>query len=119
MGSGGGRTRGRSGDQGDGRIDGQGSEEFLACNPKEYDGKRGAIVYTSWIEKIELVQDMSGCRDCQEIANTLTDEALRNGSIKRNPEKRENGGEPSKDRNVRDDKKGLGLEMPLLQTPTL
>ncbi|GKC27660.1 putative reverse transcriptase domain-containing protein [Tanacetum coccineum] len=34
---------------------------------------------------------------------TLTDEALRNGSIKKNPEKRGNGGEPSKDRNVRDD----------------
>ncbi|GJY34135.1 hypothetical protein Tco_0418604 [Tanacetum coccineum] len=23
---------------------------FLACNPKEYDGKAGAIVYTRWIE---------------------------------------------------------------------
>ncbi|GJX57155.1 reverse transcriptase domain-containing protein [Tanacetum coccineum] len=29
-------------------------KEFLACNPKEYDGKGGAIVYTCWIEKIEL-----------------------------------------------------------------
>ncbi|GKC07098.1 hypothetical protein Tco_0998708 [Tanacetum coccineum] len=27
-------------------------KEFLACNPKEYDGKGGAIVYTRWIEKI-------------------------------------------------------------------
>nr|GFA33266.1 hypothetical protein [Tanacetum cinerariifolium] len=49
-------------------------KEFLACNPKEYDG-------------------------------TLTDEALRNGSIKKNPEKRGNGEEPSKDRNVRDGNK--------------
>ncbi|GJU05617.1 reverse transcriptase domain-containing protein [Tanacetum coccineum] len=40
-----------------------------------------------------------------QIADTLTDEALRNGSIKKNPEKRGNGGEPSKDRNVRDDNK--------------
>nr|GEV03681.1 reverse transcriptase domain-containing protein [Tanacetum cinerariifolium] len=201
-GSGGGRTRGRSGDQGDGRIDsqggqvgGQGSEvndgdtgrgqgngrnqngdavndnirgdvsrscaykEFLACNPKEYDGKGGAIVYTRWIRKMESVQDMSGCRDSQkvkytagsfvgktltwwnsqirtrgreaavglamlriligfmswlatepktiqkamQIAGTLTDEALRNGSVKKNTEKRGNRGEPSKDRNVRDD----------------
>ncbi|GJT11316.1 putative reverse transcriptase domain-containing protein [Tanacetum coccineum] len=39
------------------------------------------------------------------IAGTLTDEALRNASIKRNPKKRGNGGEPSKDRNVRDDNK--------------
>ncbi|GJY85649.1 hypothetical protein Tco_0499675 [Tanacetum coccineum] len=40
-----------------------------------------------------------------QIAGTLTDEALRNGSTKKNPEKRGNGGEPSKDRNVRDDNK--------------
>ncbi|GKC07482.1 putative reverse transcriptase domain-containing protein [Tanacetum coccineum] len=40
-----------------------------------------------------------------QIAGTLTDEALRNGSIKKNPEKRGNGGEPSRDRNVRDDNK--------------
>ncbi|GKE55238.1 hypothetical protein Tco_1494423 [Tanacetum coccineum] len=25
-------------------------KEFLACNPKEYDGKGGAIVLTHWIE---------------------------------------------------------------------
>ncbi|GJS88412.1 putative reverse transcriptase domain-containing protein [Tanacetum coccineum] len=40
-----------------------------------------------------------------QIADTLTDEALRNGSIKKNHEKRGNRGEPSKDRNVRDDNK--------------
>ncbi|GJZ67112.1 putative reverse transcriptase domain-containing protein [Tanacetum coccineum] len=40
-----------------------------------------------------------------QIAGTLTDEALRNGSIKKNPETRENRGEPSKDRNVRNDNK--------------
>ncbi|GJY56787.1 putative reverse transcriptase domain-containing protein [Tanacetum coccineum] len=40
-----------------------------------------------------------------QISGTLTDEALRNGSIKKNPEKRGNGGEPSKDRNGRDDNK--------------
>ncbi|GJU69304.1 putative reverse transcriptase domain-containing protein [Tanacetum coccineum] len=40
-----------------------------------------------------------------QIADTLNNEALRNGSIKKNPEKRGNGGEPSKDRNVRDDNK--------------
>ncbi|GJZ80417.1 hypothetical protein Tco_0645411 [Tanacetum coccineum] len=42
-------------------------KEFLACNPKEYDGKGGAIVYTRWIEKMESVQDMSGCGDNQKI----------------------------------------------------
>ncbi|GJW93632.1 reverse transcriptase domain-containing protein [Tanacetum coccineum] len=43
-----------------------------------------------------------------QIAGTLTDEALRNGSIKKNPKKKGNGGEPSNDRNVRDDKKRIG-----------
>ncbi|GJR94374.1 putative reverse transcriptase domain-containing protein [Tanacetum coccineum] len=240
-GRGGGQTRGRSGDQGDGRIDGQGGQlrdllptiiaqvgnqgrgqgnsrnqnddaindnirgdvrnvienndrrgctymEFLACNPKEYNGKGCAIVYTRWIEKIESVRDMSGCRDSQKVkytaglfvgkaltwwnsqihtqgreaaigmswedfktltregfcpsnemqkletelwnhaivgagqatytdrfhelarlvphlvtpeAGTLTNEDLRNGSIKKNPEKRGNEGKPTKDRNGR------------------
>nr|GEW92132.1 hypothetical protein [Tanacetum cinerariifolium] len=40
-----------------------------------------------------------------QIADTLTDEALRNGSIKKNPKKRGNKEEPIKDRNVRDDNK--------------
>nr|GEX20031.1 hypothetical protein [Tanacetum cinerariifolium] len=129
-------------------------KEFLACNKKEYDGKGGAIVYTCWIEKMESVQEMSGCRDnkkvkfhelaslvphlvtsknkkieryayglapqirgmaaatepttiqkAMQIASILTDEAIRNGSIKKNPEKKGNKGEPSKDRNGRDDNK--------------
>ncbi|GJT02765.1 putative reverse transcriptase domain-containing protein [Tanacetum coccineum] len=266
----GGRTRGRSSDEGDGRIYSQGGQvaqvgdqgrgqgngrnqngdtindnirgdvrnaiqnndrrgctykEFLACNPKEYDERGGVVVYTRWIEKMESVQDMSGCGDNQkvkyiagsfvgkaltwwnsqihtlgqevivgmswdnfkvlmredfcptnemqkletelwnhaivgadhaaytdrfhelarlvphsvtpenrrieryvyglalqnrgmvaamepstiqkvvQIAGTLTDEALRNRSIKKNPEKRGNVGEPSKDRNGRDDNK--------------
>ncbi|GJU93374.1 hypothetical protein Tco_1318130 [Tanacetum coccineum] len=28
-------------------------KEFLACNPKEYNSKGGAVVLTRWIEKIE------------------------------------------------------------------
>nr|GFB67375.1 reverse transcriptase domain-containing protein [Tanacetum cinerariifolium] len=109
---GGDRTRGRSGDQGDGRNDGPGGQvgdqgrgqragrnqndnvvndhirgdvgnsiecndrrgctykEFLACNLKEYDGKGGAIVYTYWIEKMESVNDMSGCKDSQRVKYT-------------------------------------------------
>ncbi|GJR59748.1 reverse transcriptase domain-containing protein [Tanacetum coccineum] len=148
-------------------------KEFLACNPKEYDGKGGAVVYTRWIEKMESVQDMSGCGDkqkvkytdgsfvgmaltwwnsqirtlCREVAvgmswddfkvlmreefcpsnemqkletklwkhimveadhaayTDMFHELARNGSIKKNPEKRGNIGEPSKDRNGRDDNK--------------
>ncbi|GJV19174.1 putative reverse transcriptase domain-containing protein, partial [Tanacetum coccineum] len=167
-------------------------KEFLACNPKEYDGKGGVVVLTRWIEKMESVQDMSGCSvdqkvkytagsfvgkalTCHEmqkletelwnhamvgvghaaytdrfhelarlvphlvtpesrmieryvyglapqirgmvaatepktiqkavqISGALTDEAVRNGSIKK-VEKRGNVGEPSKDKNGRDDNK--------------
>ncbi|GKC07485.1 hypothetical protein Tco_0999095, partial [Tanacetum coccineum] len=131
-------------------------KEFLACNPKEYDGKGGDVVLTRWIEKMEYVHDMSGCSIDQKVKYTagsfvgkaltchemqkleselwnhamvgaghaaytdrfhelarlvpylifgaLTDEAVRNGSIKK-VEKRGNVGEPSKDKNGRDDNK--------------
>nr|GEY94934.1 hypothetical protein [Tanacetum cinerariifolium] len=39
-------------------------KEFLACNPKEYDGKGGAVALTRWIKKMESVHDMSGCEFC-------------------------------------------------------
>ncbi|GJY58720.1 putative reverse transcriptase domain-containing protein [Tanacetum coccineum] len=45
-------------------------KEFLACNPKEYDGKRGAVVLTRWIEKMENVQDISGCSNDQKVKYT-------------------------------------------------
>ncbi|GJU33166.1 putative reverse transcriptase domain-containing protein [Tanacetum coccineum] len=125
-------------------------KEFLACNPKKYDGKGGVVVLTRWIEKIESVHDISGCSIDQKVKYTassfvvlrckswnlscgitpwsgvsmlriligfmswlamepktiqkavqifgaLTDEAVRNVSIKK-VEKRENVGEPIKDR---------------------
>ncbi|GKB60474.1 hypothetical protein Tco_0916660 [Tanacetum coccineum] len=45
-------------------------KEFLACNPKEYDGKRGVVVLTRWIEKMEFVHDMSGCSIDQKVKYT-------------------------------------------------
>ncbi|GKF60560.1 hypothetical protein Tco_0177346, partial [Tanacetum coccineum] len=45
-------------------------KEFLACNPKEYDGKGGAVVLTRWIEKMENIQDMSGCSNDQKVKYT-------------------------------------------------
>nr|GEU79302.1 hypothetical protein [Tanacetum cinerariifolium] len=42
-------------------------KEFLACNPKEYDGKEGVVVLTLWIKKMESVQDMSGCSIDQKV----------------------------------------------------
>nr|GEW87942.1 hypothetical protein [Tanacetum cinerariifolium] len=109
--------------------------EFLTCNPKEYDGKVCAIVYTHWIKKIKSVQDMSGCRDNPKVKYTAslfvgkvghaayTDRFYmfarlvphlvtpenkrieRNGSIKNNHEKRGNGREPNNNKNMRDDNK--------------
>ncbi|GJZ09396.1 putative reverse transcriptase domain-containing protein [Tanacetum coccineum] len=122
----------------------------------------GVVVLTRWIEKMESVEDMSGCsidqkvkyiagsfvgkaltwlvphlvtpegrkieryvyglasqiRGCDtamepktmqkavQISGALTDEAVRNGSIKK-VEKRGNVGEPSKDKNGRDDNKRI------------
>ncbi|GJV16808.1 reverse transcriptase domain-containing protein [Tanacetum coccineum] len=125
-------------------------KDFLACNPKEYNGKGGVVVLTQWIEKMESVQDMSGCEirmlrwdvvvsmswndfkfvmieefypshEMQMfewsgenhalrrgwpccIFGALTDETVRNRSIKK-VKKRGNVGEPSKDKNGRNDNK--------------
>nr|GEZ19845.1 reverse transcriptase domain-containing protein [Tanacetum cinerariifolium] len=45
-------------------------KEFLACNPKEYDGKRGVVVLTRWIEKLVSMQDMSGRNINQKVKYT-------------------------------------------------
>ncbi|GKE95576.1 hypothetical protein Tco_1580431, partial [Tanacetum coccineum] len=86
-------------------------KEFLACNPKEYDGKGCDVVLTRWTEKMESVHDMSGCtiepktiQKAMQIFGALTDEAIRNGLIKK-VEKSRNVREPSKDKNGRDDNK--------------
>ncbi|GJV92914.1 putative reverse transcriptase domain-containing protein [Tanacetum coccineum] len=39
---------------------------FMACNPKEYDGKGGAIALTRWIENMENVIDNSGYAENQK-----------------------------------------------------
>ncbi|GKE95997.1 hypothetical protein Tco_1580852, partial [Tanacetum coccineum] len=45
-------------------------KEFLACNPKKYNGKGGAVVLTCWIKKMESVHDMSGCSIDQKFKYT-------------------------------------------------
>ncbi|GJR49774.1 putative reverse transcriptase domain-containing protein [Tanacetum coccineum] len=45
-------------------------KEFLACNPKEYDSKGGAVVLTYWIDKMESGHDMSGCSIDQKVKYT-------------------------------------------------
>ncbi|GKD65498.1 hypothetical protein Tco_1307606 [Tanacetum coccineum] len=39
----------------------------MACNPKEYDRKGGAIALTRWIEKMENVIDNSGYAKNQRV----------------------------------------------------
>ncbi|GKB01280.1 putative reverse transcriptase domain-containing protein [Tanacetum coccineum] len=41
--------------------------EVLYYNRKEYDGKGGVVVLTHWIEKMENMQDMSGCSVYQKV----------------------------------------------------
>ncbi|GJW47183.1 putative reverse transcriptase domain-containing protein [Tanacetum coccineum] len=137
-------------------------KEFLACNPKEYDGKGGDVVLTHWIEKMEnirmlsrevvvsmswndfkfmMIQEFCPSHEMQKleselwnhamvgaghaaytdrfhklarlvprlISGALTDEAIRNGSIKK-VEKRGNVGETSKDKNGRDNNKRTRTE---------
>ncbi|GKE42419.1 putative reverse transcriptase domain-containing protein, partial [Tanacetum coccineum] len=40
---------------------------FLACNPRDYDRKRGAVALTRWIEKIKSVIENSGCAENQKV----------------------------------------------------
>nr|GEV16773.1 putative reverse transcriptase domain, ribonuclease H-like domain, aspartic peptidase domain protein [Tanacetum cinerariifolium] len=62
-------------------------KEFLACNPKEYDATEPKTM-----------------QKALQISSALTDEAIRNRSTKK-VEKRENMGEPSNDKNGKDDNK--------------
>ncbi|GJZ68079.1 reverse transcriptase domain-containing protein [Tanacetum coccineum] len=51
---------GNGGNGGNGVNNGCTYKGFMACNPKEYDRKGGAIALTRWIEKMENVIDNSG-----------------------------------------------------------
>nr|GEX59747.1 hypothetical protein [Tanacetum cinerariifolium] len=57
------------------------------------------------IQGIATATEPSTIQKAVQITGTLMDEALRNGSIKKNPEMRRNKGEPRKDRNGKDDNK--------------
>ncbi|GKA12676.1 reverse transcriptase domain-containing protein, partial [Tanacetum coccineum] len=67
------------GGNGNGGNNGCTFKAFQSCNPKEYDGKGGAIVLTHWIEKMENVIDNSGYAENQKVkyaANSLVNKAL-------------------------------------------
>ncbi|GJU72097.1 hypothetical protein Tco_1263502 [Tanacetum coccineum] len=56
-----------NGGTGNGGNNGCSYKTFTACNPKEFDGKGGAIALTRWIEKMESVFDNSGCTANQRV----------------------------------------------------
>ncbi|GJW76562.1 putative reverse transcriptase domain-containing protein, partial [Tanacetum coccineum] len=67
------------GNGGNGRNNGCTYKGFMACNPKEYDEKGGAIALTRWIEKMENVIDNSGCAKNQRVkyvASSFVNKAL-------------------------------------------
>nr|GEU67824.1 reverse transcriptase domain-containing protein [Tanacetum cinerariifolium] len=70
-------ANGRNG--GNGRNNGCTYKGFIACNPKEYDGKGGAIALTRWIKKMENVINNSGCAENQKVkyvASSFMNKAL-------------------------------------------
>ncbi|GJV62576.1 hypothetical protein Tco_1473404 [Tanacetum coccineum] len=114
---GGGRTRGRSGDQGDARNDGLGGQ--VGGQGSEVNGSQGRGQGVGRNQNDDAVNDhIQGdvgnttegndrmvastepktIQKAMQLDGTLTDEAFRNGSIKKNHEKRGNEGEPSKDK---------------------
>nr|GEW83877.1 hypothetical protein [Tanacetum cinerariifolium] len=75
-------------------------KEFMAYNPKDYNGKGGAIIRT-----IVAAMKPTIIHSIVLKAVMLTDEAIRNGALKNVTEKRWNNEEPSRDENVRDNNK--------------
>ncbi|GKE15640.1 reverse transcriptase domain-containing protein [Tanacetum coccineum] len=57
-----------NGGGGNGGNNGCSYKTFIACNPKEFDGKGGAVALTRWIEKMESVFDNSGCTANQRVS---------------------------------------------------
>ncbi|GJR22647.1 putative reverse transcriptase domain-containing protein [Tanacetum coccineum] len=91
-------------------------KEFLACNPKEYDGKgetepwnhamvrAGHATYTDRFHELARMVATTEPMTIQGAvlkAGVLTNVAIRNGPLKKNIKKRGYGGEPSRSGNVR------------------
>ncbi|GJX34556.1 putative reverse transcriptase domain-containing protein [Tanacetum coccineum] len=115
----GGNGNGGNGGNENGGNNGCSYKAFLASNPRDYDGKGGAVTLTRWIEKMESVIENSGCAENQKVkyaassfinkpltwwntqsailkAGILTDKAVRCGTLTRSSEKRKKVEETSK-----------------------
>ncbi|GJZ97940.1 putative reverse transcriptase domain-containing protein [Tanacetum coccineum] len=70
---------GNGGNGGKGGNNGCSYKTFLACNPRDYDGKGGAVALTKWIEKMEYVIENSGYAENQKVkyaASSFINKAL-------------------------------------------
>ncbi|GKD47779.1 hypothetical protein Tco_1276755 [Tanacetum coccineum] len=68
---------GANGGNGNGGNNGCFYKAFLSCNPRDYDGKGGAVALTRWIEKMESVIENSGCAENQKVtASSFINKAL-------------------------------------------
>ncbi|GJU12605.1 hypothetical protein Tco_1135001 [Tanacetum coccineum] len=75
----GGNGNGGNGGNGNGGNNGCSYKAFLACNPRDYDGKDGAVALTWWIEKMDSVIENSGCAENQKVkyaASSFINKAL-------------------------------------------
>ncbi|GKB44903.1 reverse transcriptase domain-containing protein [Tanacetum coccineum] len=68
-----------NGGNGNGGNNGCSYKAFLACKPRDFDRKGGAIALTRWIEKMESVIENSGCTDnhrVKYVASSFINSAL-------------------------------------------
>ncbi|GJW73430.1 hypothetical protein Tco_0132800 [Tanacetum coccineum] len=75
----GGNGNGGNGGNGNGGTNRCSYKAFLACNPRDYDGKGGAVARTRWIEKMESVIENSRCAENQKVnyaASSFINKAL-------------------------------------------
>ncbi|GJX84486.1 putative reverse transcriptase domain-containing protein [Tanacetum coccineum] len=67
------------GNDGNGGTNGCSCKTFLACNPRDYDGKGGAVAISRWIKKMESVIENSRCAENQKVkyvASSFINKAL-------------------------------------------
>ncbi|GJV04523.1 hypothetical protein Tco_1338092 [Tanacetum coccineum] len=60
-------ANGGNGGNRNGGTNGCSYKTFLGCNPRDYNGKGGAVALTRWIEKMESVIENSRCVENQKV----------------------------------------------------
>nr|GEW29933.1 reverse transcriptase domain-containing protein [Tanacetum cinerariifolium] len=117
-----GRGGGRTGEP-TGRVGGRTSNRDGQGGDCHNEANRGIDEFLDFTTVIaESDSGSNGANDnleCYTKAGVLTDEAIRNGSLRKNAKKRGNSREPSKDGNVKDDNKRYRTEREFATTTNL